>query len=372
MEIGTLLYAKMQTGIVPIPVFIWEIVGKGDDSLFIINASGGKTLEELKTKFPRNKLLLPYHSRFAVLTWHEMIEPYEQGKADPYVFVTDMIKGAHVNSNTGFFFINCAYVMMHLVQIVKFSDSVYCNNAINRIKNDEYSTIEKLTPIKDKSEYGKQNAHNIAALFTLNFVPKKFAILKIITTLKEIAEINFPSGNDLFSNSLIEQLCLGMILSHYKANRDKIRSVTINYSHKFPGDFKVFQQFTSLIDKFESEIGWYETLNAEEDKFRFMAALSGIEVPEKEKGRGVIMKFLEFDLGFWQRLILLNIVDDVPVKKPFKGGYSISYNYMLLLPFFKWISPQSFPDYNDKNVKAENYQKIMVARMKSFIEGKIS
>jgi hypothetical protein len=45
---------------------------------------------------------------------------------------------------------------------------------------------------------------------------------------------------------------------------------------------------------------------------------------------------------------------------------------MLLLPFFQWLAPHLFPNYEDKSVKAENYNKVVVERMKNFVEGKIS
>ncbi len=113
-------------------------------------------------------------------------------------------------------------------------------------------------------------------------------------------------------------------------------------------------------------------IDAEEEKFRAQSASSGIKIPEKEEGKGILMKFLEFDMSFWQRLILHDILNDVAVKKPYRDSFSVSHNYRLLLPFFEWLSPENFPNYLDKDVDSADYYKIMVERMKNFINGNIS
>ena len=367
MQMGSLIRLKFSKDLYPTPVFIWQIVDQGGKRLFIVNAPDGKANADLEIELSNGELLLPNHAKFICLEFKQIMELYEIDSCQDYQMVSDMIKSSYGNVIA----INLSYVIMHLVHIVKFDRSVYCEEIIDKIESDPYTTIKKISSITEQFEYQKQVSFNLKALLDLAFIPKKFALLKFITIMKEITSSNFPAKNNIYDNYIFEELCLGMFLSYYSANREKIASVTINYSQKFPGDYRVFQQFINLIERFQPEMDSYNTVKAEEDKIRLTAAASGFKLPEDENGKGLIMKLLEFDLGFWQRFILLDIVKDIPVKKPYKDSYSISHNYMLLLPFFQWLSPHNFPDYNDKNVKAENYQKIMVERMKSFEEGKI-
>ena len=367
MRLGDLLRLKIATEVYPTPVLIWQIINQDGENLYIINASEGKTNSELELDLLNTSLFLPNHAKFKFLNLKALEGLYEVDDQSPYLEISEMIKHAYGNMDS----INSAYAIIQLGYCLKFKDSTYCNSIIDKIVNDPYSTIKKLIGIEDPFDYQKQTTYNVQSLIKLDFVPKKFAFMKAIMVLKEISAANFRANNDLFSNSIIEALCLGMFLKYYLVNKENIKSITINYSNKFPGEFKVFQQFTSMLDRFQPEINTYDVVKNEEDKIRLMAELTGLNLPEDEYGKGMIMKFLEFDLGFWQRFILFNIIADVPVKKPYKDSYSTSYNYMLLLPFFQWLSPHIFPDYNDKDVKAENYQKIMVERMKSFEEGKI-
>lgn len=373
IELGTLLIKRDNSNELDEPIFVWEILQQNEKSTFIVNSESGISKNNIINKFPDQKVLLPNHAKFKLMSQEALETSFIQSPAPSYIIVSDWIKLAKDQKNMApDFFINAAYGGMHLNHIRKFTESQYCKTAEDKIHEDPYSRIVKLSSIKDVEEQQKQNLRNLSYILTLDFIPKRFVFVKIITIAKDIMRENFPPENDGFSNSLIEKLLLGMFLSYYKANRDKIKSVTVNYGQKFPGDFKVFQQFTSMLNKFDDEINMYENINEQELKMELNAALSGAKLPEREDGKGIIMKLLEFDLAFWQRLILLNIDSDVPVRKPYKDGFSISYNYMLLLPFFQWLAPHLFPQYEDKTVNAETYNKVVVERMKSFVEGKIS
>ncbi|MFN8321240.1 MAG: hypothetical protein U0T74_01160 [Chitinophagales bacterium] len=355
------------------PTFIWELIEKNEQLWFLVNSESGMSKKDISLKFPDQKILLPNHAKFKLVNSKTFNVSYAHSSEKDYSLISEWINRAKDSRNLApDFFINTAYVFMHLVSIGGFKDSQYSKSAEDKIYQDPYSLIVELESILDLSEKQLQYSRNFKYLVTLEFIPKRFVLLKMITKAKDIIRENFPPNNDDLSNSLIEKLLLGMSLSYYKANQDKIKSVTINYGQKFPGDFKVFQQFTTLLSSFENEMKMYENIHEEELKIEFNPALTSLKIPKGENGEGVIMKLLEFDLAFWQRLILLDIDKDVPVRKPYKDGYSESYNYMLLLPYFQWLAPHRFPSYEDKNVNAETYNKAMVERMKSFVKGKIS
>lgn len=373
MELGTLLIKRENFNELDLPVFVWEVVEDTEKIFCIVNSEKGYTNVDVKQKFPERNLLLPNHSKFKFNTDQELNAGYALHLEDGYHIVSELILSAHQKWNGApMFFVNAAYGFMQLVYNLKFSNSKYCKSAEDRIKNDPYSLIIKLTSIENESERQGQNLKNLKCLITLDFIPKRFIMLKVITVLKEIVKDNFPSDNEIFSNSLIEKLSLGMFLGYYKEHRDKIKSVTLNYSQNFPGDHKVFAQFTSMLHKFDEEILMYQDVEKAQIEMELQAVLNGVKLPDRKEGKGIIMKLLEFDLGFWQRIILLDINKDVPVAKPYKEGFSESYNYMLLLPFFQWLAPHRFPSFEDKSVNAETFNKLMVERMKSFVDGKIS
>jgi len=354
------------------PIFIWELIEQNDQVEFLVNSESGMSREDIARKFPNEKILLPNYAKFRLIKRETLNASYVRSPETGYSLISDLINWAKDSRNHApDFFINAAYGGMHFFHLLKFSDSEYCKNIEERISNDSYSLIKKIPTIDDPLKRSEQNGYNLSYLHTLDLIPKRFIILKIITKAKGIVRENFPPENDLFSNSIIEKLLLGMFLSYYKNNRDKVKSITINYSQKFPGDFKVFHQFASMLSKFDEEINMYEGINEEQIKIELSAASSGVRLPKRDEGKGIIMKLLEFDLAFWQRLILLDIDKDVPVRKPYKESFSVSYNYMLLLPFFQWLAPHLFPKYEDKQVNAETYNKVVVERMKNFVEGKI-
>ena len=303
IEPGTFLRNRDNCDELNEPIFVWEIIQQNEKVTFVVNSESGISKNNIISKFPDQKILLPNHAKFKLMRQEALDASFFiQSSESSYSLVSDWIKLAKDRKNMApEFFINAAYGGMHLNQIRKFTESQYCKSAEDKIHEDPYSRIVKLSSIKDIDEQQKQNFRNLTHLFTLDFIPKRFAFVKIITIAKDIMHESFPPENGLFSNSIIEKLILGMCLSFYKANRDKIKSVTINYGQKFPGDFKVFQQFTSILYKFEEEINMYENIKAEELKIEFSAALSGAKLPELEEGKGIIMKFLEFDLAFWQR-----------------------------------------------------------------------
>ncbi len=373
VDIGTLLKDKGNNDELVEPIFVWAIIEQPGKTSIIINSETGMSKRAIVAKFPEQKIILPNHAKFKIVNKEDLQASFLSLNEPSYRLVSDWIKLAQDNGNmVPDFSINTAYVGMHLIHSVRFIDSTYCQSTEDSIHADPHTLILKLSSISNEKERDEQNFRNLGYLLTLDLIPKRFVLLKIITKAKDIMYENFPPGNDTFSNSVIEKLLLGMFLSYYKANKDKINSVTINYGQKFLGDFKVFQQFTSMLHKFEEEIGIYQSISEEELKLELNATLSGVKLPAREDGRGIIMKLLEFDLGFWQRLILLDINSDVPVRKPYKDGFSVSHNYMLLLPFFQWLAPHLFPKYEDKSVSAENYNKVVVERMKNFVEGKIS
>lgn len=373
IEIGASLKDKGENDELAQPIFIWAIIEQPSKTSFIINSETGMSKRAIEAKFPEQKIILPNHAKFKLVNKEDLQASFLSLNEPSYRLVSDWIKLAQDNGNTvPDFYINTAYVGMHLIHSGRFVDSKYCQSTEDRIHADPHTLILKLSSISNEKERDEQNFRNLGYLLTLDLIPKRFVLLKIITKAKDIMHENFPPGNDTFSNSVIEKLMLGMFLSYYKANKDKINSVTINYGQKFHGDFKVFQQFTSMLHKFDEEIGMYQSISDEELKLELNATLSGVKLPTREDGRGIIMKLLEFDLGFWQRLILLDINSDVPVRKPYKDGFSVSHNYMLLLPFFQWLAPHLFPKYEDKSVSAENYNKVVVERMKNFVEGKVS
>jgi hypothetical protein len=373
IELGNLLTHKSKNDELAGPIFVWAIIEETGKCSFLINSETGMSKRTIEVKFPEQKIILPNHAKFKLVSKEALEASFVPSTEPDYSLVSDWIRLTKDKGNmVPEFFVNIAYGFMHIVHKGRFINSQYCKSIEDKIYADPYSLIVTLDSIKNEGEREKQNFQNMVYLITLDFIPKRFVILKIISKAKDIMHENFPPENDTFSNSIIEKLLLGMFLSYYKANKDKINKVTINYGQKFPGDFKVFQQFTSMLHKFEEEMGMYQSVSEEELKLELNAKMSGLKLPQREEGRGIIMKLLEFDLGFWQRLILLDINEDVPVRKPYKDGFSISYNYMLLLPFFQWLAPHLFPQYEDKKVNAENYNKVVVERMKSFVEGKVS
>lgn len=372
LEVGTLL-KKKDSNELDIPVFVWDVSRLNGKTFYIVNYEKGLSKTHVEAEFSGKQICLPNHAKFKLLTEESIfgltVSPPEPG----YEMISDWIKLSKDRRNLApDFFINMAYGCMHVIHAAKFTKSKYCESVKGKIHYSPYILVKKLSEIKDEKERGKQSTINFSYLWDLEWIPKRFVLLKIITTLKNIVSVNFPAENALLANSLIEKLLLGMFLSYYKANRDKIKSVTVNYSQKFPGDFKVFQQFSSILNKFEEEINMYEIVHKEELKIELSAALIGAKLPEREDGKGIIMKLLEFDMAFWQKLILLDIDTDLPVRKPYKDGFSISYNYMLLFPFFQWLAPHQFPMYSGKRVNAETFNKVVVERMKNFVGGKIS
>jgi len=373
IELGTQLINKDKNNELSEPVFIWAIKEEAGKYSYLINSETGMSKKTIESKFPEQKIILPNHAKFKLVSKEALEASFVPENEPDYSLISEWIRFAKDKRNlVPEFFVNIAYGSMHIIHTYRFIKSQYCESIEDKICDDPYSLIVNLNSIKNEGKREKQNFQNMAYIMTLDFIPKRFAILKMISKAKDIMHENFPPENDTFSNSIIEKLLLGMFLSYYKANKDKINNVTINYGQKFPGDFRVFQQFTSMLHKFEEEMGMYKIVSEEELKFELNAIMSGVKLPPREDGKGIIMKLLEFDLGFWQRLILLDINEDVPVRKPYKDGFSTSYNYMLLLPFFQWLAPHLFPQYEDKRVNAENYNKVVVERMKSFVEGKVS
>ncbi len=354
------------------PIFIWEIVEQKEKTEFLINSESGMSKNEIARKFPNQKVLLPDSTKFKLISSDNLNASYGHSAETGYSLVSQAIVFAKDSRNVApELFINAACVTMHVAYIVKFLDSKNCKSSEERIYGDAYSLIRQPFTTKDVIEAQRQNNKNLNYLRALYLIPRRFVLLKIITKARDLVRESFPPENDLFSNSLIEKLLLGQVLGYYKSNRDKIKSITVNYSQKFPGDFKTVQHFTYMLNNFEDEMNMYESVNKEQNKIELHAALHGMRLPERDEGKGIIMKLLEFDLPFWQRLILMDIDKDLPVRKPYKDSFSESYNYMLLLPFFQWLAPHLFPQYEDKHVKADTYNKVVVERMKNFVEGKI-
>lgn len=373
MELGALLIKRENANELALPVFIWEVVEDKKNPSYIINSEKGHSRDAISEKLPESALLLPGHSNFKIHTKQELDAIYVQHQEEGYDIVSEFIQSSYDKNNiTHSLLRNVGYGFLHVAHNFKFLESEYCKSAEEGIENDTYSLIKELPSEEKESERRIRNLLNFKYLLDLDFIPKRFVLLKVVTVLKEIVKENLPSDNEIFSNSLIEKLTLGKLITYYRDNRDLIKSVTINYSKKFPGDNKVFMQFTSMLNKFDEEMLMYKNVEEMQLRMEFQAALSGAKLPTGEDGTGIIMKFLEFDLGFWQRIILLDINNDVPVRKPYKGGFSESHNYLLLLPFFQWLAPHRFPSYEDKTVNAETYNKVIVERMKSFVEGKIS
>lgn len=373
MEAGAFLKEKGRGSELLPPIFIWDVIENKGQVIYIVNSESGISKSNIESKFFGRRLILPDSARFQTIPQQILLSKYDLPVKHNYETVTDLIKKAkNEQILRPALFINMAYGYLWFAYLTGFIETDYCKNATSLIENDKYSTVKSLSSIHDPAERFKQNCHNLHSLLTLNLIPKRFVLLYLISKFKEIVKESFPPKNDGFTNAIFEKLSLGMFLYYYKTHEEKIKSVTINYIQKFPGDFKVHRQFTLMLDKFEEEITLYKTIEAEELKIELNMELSGKKMPEREDGKGIIMKLLEFDLSFWQRLILLDIDKDVPVRKPYKDGHSQSYNYMLLLPFFQWLAPHLFPSYEDKKVDAKTYHKNMVERMKSFIEGKIS
>lgn len=365
MDIGSLIKVRQLSNDLNPPVFIWDIIEKNGKKLFVINSEKGLSKVELQNKFQNEISILPDGAQFKIEVEKSFLEKYEKIDDKDYEFITDLILSATRPYNQApQFFTNSAYIALWIGYCFKFTESKYCEEVLERITESPYFLAKQLPEFKDLREY--------VSYVALELLLKRFALLKLVSKLKDIVNAISPPDNDQYPNAIFEKLILGMFLSYYQEHKEKINSVTVNYSQKFPGDYKVLYQFTSMLTNFEHEMNMYKAIKAEELKGDLLLVLQGVKVPEKEEGKGILMKLIEFDLPFWQRLILLDIDKHVPVRKLYKGGISEAYNYMLLLPLFRWLAPHHFPHYTDKKVNAETYNKMMVQRMKKFVEGKIS
>lgn len=373
MNSGTMLLSNLNRDELSFPTFIWGHYEYNGEKHYILNSDKGYSKTDIEKIAPQTFLLLPNHSKFKILVSRALREKFAPYINTDYQSVSDQIVLAYKNPyEAGSFLVNMAYAFLHLIYCVKFTDTQYCESAQQAIANDPHSLIKKFSGIKDENERNIQITKNIAYNHDLEFIPKRFGLLKLLTTYKDIARSNFPSRYEHHANALVEPLILGMAASYYFANRDKIKSTTINYSNNFPGEFKVFKDFLMVLDKCEEEAKMYERVNLEQKKIELEATLNGFKIPERKDGKGILIKLLEFDLAYWQPLFLLGIDQDVPVRKPFKDGYSESHNFMLLLPFFKWLAPHQFHTLQKSTFTKDTYSKNMVARMKNFVEGKIS
>ncbi len=168
MDLGDVLFEKSRTEIIALPSFIWGLVAeKQDDALstdlkYIINVKEGQSYTEIMSIQSLSKLTLPKHARFALLSEDKVDELFITGN-DGYEKVSECIKGANSAENTDpQFFIEFAYVMMHLIQNIKFINSEFAFSVIDNIENDKYFTRQAGTLVR------------------LYFIPNKFAFLNFI------------------------------------------------------------------------------------------------------------------------------------------------------------------------------------------------
>ncbi len=373
MEIGDQIGKRIGYDEWALPIFIWDTLKIDNHSFYIINSEKGLTVEGVRKKFNTYSNFLPVHSKYEIKNEEELKKEYQKvlynNKTNPYLITSDGIKEAR-SGKVMDVVLAFAYLSMNLNHIGRALESLVFKSTEERIEKDKYRTIRKLPEDKESDEYLNQNIKNMVAHFKFEFLPKKFIVLKIIKLLKEIMSSNFPASVSEYSNSIIENLLLGMFMSYYKSNEENIKSATINYANNYPGDFKKFSQFKLVLKKFDKEISSYEKLKMTDEELKKEYKNRNITLPTAMNEKGIIMKLLEFDMSFWQKLILQDIEKDVPVAKPFNKGISESYNYMLLLPYFKWLASELFPDLSNKKIKKENYESMMVDRMKNFQKGK--
>ncbi len=359
MEQGDLLIQKDDHDEFGLPIFIWTVIAQSEELLYIINVEKGSSKSKVTNRFNGYHFYLPNHAMFNVLKHSEMVLHYKvpcEGEVkENYNFVTQGIKSAK-NLDGGYKAINAMYSMVYVGYILRLPFSPAFQGINERISKDKYLNRNKYP----------------SASITLGGIADKFLFLKVINAVKELFSENFPTDDSDFQNALIEQLTLGMFAQYYKQNRDHIRSATINYEPSFNGDYRKFIQFKYVLNKLDVEIGFYESIKEEDEKLKYTAIGLNLDLPEEMNQKGIIMKALEFDMSFWQKIILAGLFKDFPVEKPYMNGISESYNYMLLLPYFIWLAPSLFHEKHVDIYSDEGYSKMVIERMKSFIEGKIS
>jgi len=371
IQLGALLYSSEEVSDYPKPHFVWGIItNEHTEPLYIINSLKGKSAPEIQSQHSDTKLVLPNHCKFVTLRESEIRDHFQEAHDETYVTICKIIPVTNqYENNLTKPLINMAYVMMNVFENGNFIKSKKCKNIIENIENSPYSLVRKTLETETTMERKRQYAYNAHSHLKLEFLPKKFALLKIIADLKPVAQSNFPATDTFSPNLLFQDLFMGMIMLYIKANRDNIRGATINYAKDFQGEFKTFSRFVTITEKYENEMSWYKLVKEFDDQFTSETDKMNVNRPQTEHKMGVIFKFIEFDLAFWQKLILYDIIKDVPVAKPYKDGVSESYNYMLLLPFFQWLAPHIFPSKGARSYEDEDYQRVMITKMKSVING---
>ena len=356
MELGDLLIAKNKPDEYGLPVFIWEVVEDERSKQFVINAAEGLTKQDVQDRFAGRNLHLPNHAKFEIMSYSELYPLYRIAESgimfESHNHLSTVIRESR-KLDGGYKVLNAVYSMSYLIYIMAQSKSPDFLRMQSQIEEDKYFSSIPLSGI------------------ILDGISKDFAILKTISVAKALTSSNFPSEDESFANSLIQQLSLGMIAGYYQDNKDRIKSATINYEKNFKGDYVKFSQFKYLLNKVQEEINWYNTVKEEEDKILREAEAKGFPLPEEIVEKGAIMKLLEFDMAFWQNLFLHDVIERLPVEKPYKEGVSESYKCMLLLPYFVWLAPNLFNSESSR-VNPDNYKKLIVEKMKNFVDGKIS
>ncbi|MEI7802035.1 MAG: hypothetical protein WCI97_05295 [Bacteroidota bacterium] len=361
MEKGDRIIKQKDNDDFAMPKFIWDVYYESvsGKSYFIVNAVRGANIAEVKSKLKDYSGTLPNHAKFELLTEKELRNNYikmEDDDSNIYLEFSTLIRLSRGALNLSFE-INSIYFFIYMKFIFRLKDSPEFIEIEKKIINDPYSLIIKNTNGLSEKDTLIIEQRNYIYEIKLGFIPRMFFMLKIIKTIKDMMSENFPATDTTFSNSLYENLFSGKLFSEGAIKKT--------------GDIGKNKLDSLMFEKFKEAIDAYNNLRISDDKISDDLSEKQSQLPDGFYQKEIIMEVLKFDMSFWQILFLKEIEKDIPVAKPHKNGISETYNYMLLLPYFKWLSPDLFPEIDFKHYTQENYRHMIFDRMKSFQTGKL-